>query len=155
VKYSVDTSSLISGFRDRFPYEIVPSFWTRDVPGLVGSGDLRATEEVREELRVQDDELLAFVADLEGFFVAIDEPIQVAVLEVLERFPRLLHAGRSGADPFVIALAMVNDRCSVVCEETRTGPESTVPRIPNVCDELGLRCMRLLELVREEGWTYT
>lgn len=152
--YSVDTSSLIAGFRDRFPYEIVPSFWSRDLPSLVESGELRATEEVREELRVQDDELLAFVADFEGFFVAVDEQIQVAAREILARYPRLLHAGRSGADPFVIALAMLNDDCTVVCEETRTGREG-VPRIPNVCDELGLRCIRLLELVREQGWTYT
>ena len=44
MKYSIDTSSLIKGFRELLPYEIVPVLWDRDIPRLVASGELRATE---------------------------------------------------------------------------------------------------------------
>jgi hypothetical protein len=58
VRYSIDTSSLINGFRIHYPYENFPRLWNRDLPALVAAGDLRATEEVRVELDRQDDELV-------------------------------------------------------------------------------------------------
>jgi hypothetical protein len=104
------------------------------------------------ELRVQDDEVLAWVEELDDLFVAVDMPIQEKVREILRDHPRLIHAGRSGADPFVIALASLND-CTVVCEEGRG--KLTTPKIPDVCDALGIRCIRLFQVVMEQGWTYT
>jgi Domain of unknown function (DUF4411) len=151
VRYSIDTSSLISGFRDRFPYEVIPAFWNRDLPNLVELGDLRATEEVKEELRVQDDELLQWTKELDDLFVEVDADIQREVRAILRTHGRLIHAGRSGADPFVIALARIND-CTVVCEEG-SGSERN-PKIPDVCSALGLRCIRLIDLVLEQGWMY-
>ncbi len=151
MRYGIDTSSLVEGFRDRFPYEIIPTFWNRDLPNLVASGDLRATEEVLVEVRAQDDELLAFLEDLDDLFVEVDGRIQHEVRAILHDHPRLIHAGRSGADPFVTALAKMNS-CTVVCEEGRG--KKSIPRIPDVCEALGIRCIRLVELVREQGWTY-
>jgi hypothetical protein len=97
MRYSVDTSSIVKGFRELFAYEIHPTFWNRDLPALVASGDLRATEEVLIELRVQDDEILAWTDDLPDLFVEVDVPIQHKVREILRDHPRLIHAGRSGA----------------------------------------------------------
>jgi Domain of unknown function (DUF4411) len=151
VRYSIDTSSLISGFRDRFPYEIIPAFWNRDLPSLVESGDLRATEEVKHELEAQDDELLAWTKEIDDLFVEVDIDIQHEVRGILRDHGRLIHSGRSGADPFVIALARLNE-CAVVCEEG-SGSERN-PKIPDVCANVGLQCIRLLDLVREQGWTY-
>jgi hypothetical protein len=152
MRYSIDTSSIIKGFRELFAYDVHPTFWNRDLPSLVESGDLRATEEVLFELRVHDDEVLAWTDDLTDLFVEVDEAIQHRVREILRDYPRLVHAGRSGADPFVIALASINN-CTVVCEEGK-GKAST-PKIPDVCEALGVPCIRLLNLVREQGWTYT
>jgi hypothetical protein len=150
MRYSVDTSSLIEGFRRIFPYDVIPTFWKRDLPALIESGDLRATEVVKWELEAEDDEVLSFVEDNEGLFVQIDEPIQHEVRAILRHHGTMLRAGRSGADPFVIALARLNT-CTVVCEERR---KPSAPRIPDVCDALGVRCVPLLELVRERGLNY-
>ena len=126
--------------------------WDRDIPRLVASGELRATEEVLVELKLQDDQLLAFIADYaDDLFVELDEPIQYEVRAILRDHPRLIHAGRSGADPFVIALAKINN-CTVVCEEGRG--KKNAPRIPDVCDALGVRCAKFNNLVFEQGWTY-
>jgi hypothetical protein len=153
MKYSIDTSSLIEGFRERLAYAIVPQFWNRDLPNLVASGDLRATEEVRFELEGSrgDDEVLTFVEELEDLFVEVDDAIQHEVRSILSEFPRLIHRGRSSADPFVIALAKVNV-ATVICEEGRG--KKTKPSIPDVCESLGVRCIKLYQLVIEQGWEY-
>lgn len=151
MRYSVDSSSLIEGFREILPYAILPAFWNRDLPALVAEGELRATEYVLWELEKQDDELLTWVRDLDDLFVPMDEEIQLDVRAVLKDQPRLLRAGRSGADPFVISLARTNG-ATVVCEERR---KPTAPRMPDVCDALGIPCIRLIELVHEQGWSYS
>jgi len=151
LKYSIDTSSLIQGFRKIFPYEIVPTFWNKHLPSLIDSGELRATEVVRWELEEQDDELLNWVAGFGDLFIDLDEAVQKRVKEILRDHPRLVHRGRSTADPFVIALAETTDGCAVVCEENR---KPTAPKMPDVCDARGVRCIRLLDLVRDKGFTY-
>jgi hypothetical protein len=154
VRYSIDTSSLIEGFRDLYPYENFPTLWNRHLPSLVRSGDLRATDEVRVELERQDDELLQWIADYaDDFFVEIDEAIQHEVRAILNDHRQLVHVGRnrSGADPFVIALARVNN-CAVVTEE---GSRSlTKPKIPDICNVLGIRCIKLIELIRDQHWMF-
>jgi hypothetical protein len=150
MRYSVDSSSLIEGFRRIFPYDVVPTFWNVHLPELIASGVVRATEIVRWELEVEDDEVFTFVRNMRDLFVPIDEPTQRMVREILRDHPKLIRAGRSGADPFVIALADVNT-CAVVCEEHR---KPSAPKIPDVCDHRHIPCVPLLELVRSEGLNY-
>jgi len=56
---------------------------------------------------------------------------------------------RGHADPFVVALATERD-LTVLCAE-RSKPSK--PRIPDVCRELGIDCIGLVELFRREGWS--
>ena len=154
MRYSIDTSSLIEGFRNLYPYEVFPTLWNEHLPGLVESGDLRATDEVRIELKRRDDELLQWVADYaDDFFVEIDETVQNEVISILSDHRELVHVGRgrSGADPFVIALARVKG-ATVVTEEGSGSLNK--PRIPDVCGALGIRCMKLIHLIQEQGWTF-
>lgn len=59
---------------------------------------------------------------------------------------------RSAADPFVIALAMVNNG-TVVTQETATG-HIEKPRIPDVCDALGVPWLTLMGFIEAQGWTF-
>jgi len=154
VRYSIDTSSLINGFRLHYPYETFPRLWNNDLPSLVASGELRASEEVRVELDRQDDELVQWIDDYsDELFVEVDEEIQHEVRDILRSHTALIHAGRgrSGADRFVIALAKIND-CTVVTEDGSGSAKN--PKIPDVCDALGRRCIGLMEVIRENGWVY-
>jgi Domain of unknown function (DUF4411) len=155
VRYSLDTSSLINGFRLNYPYLNFPRLWNEHVPSLVASGDLRATEEVLIELQRQDDELVQWLVDYrDDLFIEVDEPIQHEVKEILRTHTALIHArgrGHSGADPFVIALAKIN-KCTVVTEEGRGSAKH--PKIPDVCKDLGVPCIRLADLITEEGWVF-
>ena len=56
---------------------------------------------------------------------------------------------RSGGDPFVIALAMVKSG-TVVTEEKPAG-NIAKPRIPDVCDALGVHCLTPKEYIEAQG----
>ena len=62
--------------------------------------------------------------------------------------PGLAADKRSGVDPFVIALAMVNQG-TVVTEENATG-NIAKPRIPDVCDALGVPCLTLIGYIEAQ-----
>ena len=54
------------------------------------------------------------------------------------------------ADPFVIALAKVNDGCVVTQEKV----VANAARIPNVCEHFGIACMNLAEFMAFEKWKF-
>jgi len=136
VDYSIDTSALLDGWLRYYPPDTFGSLWDR-LDELIASGSLRATEEVRFELEKKDDDVLAWASEREDLFVELDEQIQWVVSGLLDEFPKLLdtRANRSAADPFVIALATLNE-CAVV-----TGEHAT-------------ECINLLTLFRREGWRF-
>ncbi|MGD0165891.1 MAG: DUF4411 family protein [Gaiellaceae bacterium] len=153
MRYSIDSSSLIRGWREVYPFEHFSSLWTRDLPGLIEKGVLRASEEIRIELSRQDDELLAWAEEYPDLFVPIDEATQFEVKDILAAHSSLVEragARRSGGDAFVIALARLNG-CAVVTEEAS---KPTQPRIPDVCEALGVPCVRFVTLIREENFQY-
>ncbi len=87
-------------------------------------------------------------------FVEIDN-YQDELAGIMVDFPRLVDTkkGKSGADPMVIALAMSrNPRLTVVTEEGFGSAMS--PKIPFVCSERDLRCINVLQLLRDQRWKF-
>lgn len=154
MKYSIDTSSILEGWRRHYPPDVFPGLWDQ-LDALIADGHLRSTEEVLHELERKDDELFEWAKARPAFFVDIDDVIQRSVQKLLAKYKKLLDTrkNRSGADPFVIALAGVNS-CSVVSNELRTGSLNR-PNIPDVCADMGIRCITLLELIREQEWQFS
>lgn len=153
MEYSIDTSALLDGWLRYYPPDTFDSLWQR-LGELIASGSLRATEEVRFELEKKDDDFLAWTLERPELFVELDEGIQLKVSSLLDKFPKLLdtRANRSAADPFVIALAALNN-CPVVTGEQATGNLNR-PNIPDVCQESDIECINLITLIRREGWRF-
>lgn len=151
--FSFDTSAFLNGRRDLVPPEIFPTLWN-NLEMLIGSGDIRAIDVVKDELTKRDDEVGAWTKAQGDLFVPLSLEIQQAVTTVLEDHPKLMGAGggRNAADPFVIALAIAYDGI-VVTEETSSG-RITKPRIPDVCHAMSVPCVNLIGFVRTQGWTY-
>ncbi len=151
--YSVDTSALIEGWVRAYPIEVFPKLWS-GVEQLISTGRLIASAQVRQELERREDELLAWARQQEGLFQPLDEEVQLAVQEVMGQFPGLvdIQRQRSTADPFVIALAKV--RQATVLTQEGYSNRLDKPKIPDVCDALGVPHMKLLELIRTEGWRF-
>ena len=151
MRYSFDTSAFLNSWRVSYPPDLFPSFWDK-IEGLIGEQRIMASEEVLVELERKDDEVYAWARDHESIFLAIDETIQLIVRNILRDHPRILDTrkNRSGADPFVIALAQMEE-CTVVTSEAATNSPSR-PHIPDVCAALGIRSINVVQLIRDEGW---
>lgn len=151
--YSFDTSALMDGWVRNYPPDVWPSLWVR-MDGLVSAGLAFTSDEVFRELDRKTDDLHAWVKERPGMVVAVDPDHIVRTKGYLARWPRLVDSkkGRSGADPFVIALAEQRGLV-VVTGETASGSLDK-PRIPDICDYLGIRRTNFLGMVREQGWRF-
>lgn len=150
--YSFDTSSILNGRRDLFPPKTFVSVWAC-IEDLILSGSIRSVDEVKRELDRKSDDASKWAATQTNLFVPLDLPIQRAAKEILKVHPRMTGVGgkRNGADPFVIALAQIATG-TVVTEET---PKNlTSPHIPDVCEAIGVRCIRLTTFLEEQGRTF-
>jgi hypothetical protein len=150
--YSIDSSALIHGWRRIYRPKNFGLVWDHfDV--LIDQGRLRASVEVYNELEKKDDELFNWCKDRkEKMFVELDATIQGHVTNIMTKYPRLVDTvrGRSGADPFVIALAATTNPCMVVVTEETPGKT----RIPDVCQGENIQCCGLADMIEREEWTF-
>jgi Domain of unknown function (DUF4411) len=153
VGYVFDTSSLIGAWVRTYPPDSFPVVWDR-MDGLAISGNLLVPEEVYEELKAQDDDLLAWVKQRsDAIVVPTSRAVMLEARAILADHEGLTKSGtgRGKADPFVIALARLKSRPVVTQEQ---GGSATKPRIPFVCRTRGIACMSMLEVIRAEGWRF-
>ncbi len=156
VIYSLDTSALIAAFHERYPIENFDSLWHR-IEELIRNGRLKMSQIVFEEA-MRDTEIKQWCDQnqlKQDFQVTIDEAVQEHVNEVLSQFPRLVdnRTGKSGADPWVIALALTFENCVVVTEENPTHSQNR-PKIPDVCAYFNLQCIKIVDLIKKENWIF-
>lgn len=151
--YCVDTSGWLDGWQRHYPPDVFPTLWTK-IDALVQSGEIIASEEVYVELERKSDELHKWIQARKQMLVPLEEQIQVRAAMLLGEYPRLVDTlrGRSKADPFVIATA-IERKAVVVTGEILTG-NLEKPRIPDVCQVKGIRCINFLQMIRELKLTF-
>jgi len=149
-RYVIDTCSLVE-LRRRYPRDVFPGVWAK-LGGLVEAGIVASVDEVFLELTRQDDEVSAWAQAHAYAFIPLDGAIQPIAIGIIHEYgERLLDVKRdkSGADPFVIAAAIAAGCCVVTEELASTAPNKV--KIPNVCNDKGISCIPLLEMLRREG----
>ncbi|HUV69816.1 MAG TPA: DUF4411 family protein [Terracidiphilus sp.] len=150
--YCVDTSSLIAAWQERYPIENFPKFWDR-IDGLVKDGRMISPIEVFNEIKKRSDDLHSWLRSRkDGMFRELDDDVQIEVANVLQQFPRLVGDKklRTSADPFVIALVRTAGY-QLVTEEKPTGNPNR-PNIPDVCAQLSLSTIGILQVIQREKW---
>lgn len=152
--FSLDTSCLIHAWRRAYPLRNFPPFWDR-LDELIEAGRLFSSAEVLKEIKRKDDELFEWCQQRSHVFLPIDDDVQDHVIDIMGTYPKLVDTtkGRSGADPFVIGLARMKGAGWAVLSEESPG-KLTSPKIPDVCNAEGIRCVRLVELIQEEDWIF-
>jgi hypothetical protein len=149
--YSVDSSALIHAYRRIYRPKNFGFVWD-GFDKLISEGRFKSSIEVYNELQKKDDELFAWCKERkEKMFVEIDDRTQKEVAKIMAAHPKLVDTtkGRSGADPFVMALAKsVTPQMCVVTEEY-PGKE----RIPDVCDAQNIAHCGVADLIEKEDWT--
>lgn len=152
--HCVDTCSFIA--MKHYPRDLFDPLWAF-IEELIGKGLLVAPNEVLRELSKRDDDILKWAKTQKGAFIDLDGEQGKVLNEVLARFPALAEAMKISphADPIVVSLALVITRkqpkepCIVVTEERLGGAASH--KVPNVCQQFGLKTMTLLDVFRAEG----
>ncbi len=148
--YSIDSSSLIHAWNRAYRPKNFPTFWAH-LEDLIEEGRLKASIEVLEELKKKDDDVYAWAKERKDLlFVEIKETVQDAVVYLMATHEKLVDTakGKSGGDPFVIALALANDPQMIVVTEEDAGKV----RIPDVCRAEGVDCVRLADFIEREDW---
>jgi hypothetical protein len=150
--YSIDTSAILDSWVRWHPPDSFPSLWI-NIEKMINDGTLKATEEVREELSKQEDNVYKWAKDKDALFVSLTTDIQYEASNILTRFPKLVGAmsDRSRADVFVIALAII-ENCTVITGE-QYGNENR-PKIPFVCNYYKIPCINMVGLIREQNWRF-
>ena len=155
--YLPDTSALIAAWSERYPKDLFPAVW-QFMDAL--NGRLRVCEYVRDEVERHAEDLLVWLdaaivdsrLSLSLLSVNGAESVQGHFQRIARRWPnwRAVRAGGRTvpADPWVIAYAQALG--GIVVSEEQSGGNDV--RIPDVCRELGVAHMNLLDLFRVEGF---
>lgn len=154
--YLLDANVLIDANRDYYPIARVPEFWEwlehNGVEDLV-----KIPVEIYEEINTGSDDLGKWAKqDKVREALLLDEEADVLLVS------RVIDQGyasdltdedveKIGRDPFLIAyaLTMPSDRCVVTTERSKPRRKRANRHIPNVCADLGLRCLDTFGFVRE------
>lgn len=154
-RYSIDTSSLIHGWREAYFPENFGGFWDK-LGVLADDGSLVAPKDVLLEIKRKDEDLYQWCLKHAQMFLEIDEPQQTSLSIVMTKYPRFVdtRSGRNGADPLVIALAMSRTPRLTVITQEGLGGSAEKPKIPLVCLHEGVPHANLAELARRERWKF-
>jgi hypothetical protein len=150
--YVFDTSSFIRAWHEAYPIDVMQTFWIRLHDAIIG-GLVVAPDEVLRETSKRSDELHKWLKEREEHcIVSIDDDLEEAVVELLEKNPRMAmnRKGASAADAWVVALAKIR-RGTVISEETMTDSQKR-PKIPGVCKDNNVNCENLLAFMRALKW---
>jgi hypothetical protein len=145
LKYVIDTGSFIA-LKYVYPLDVFPGVWDL-MSRLAQDGVIGSVDEVMEELKSQEDDLLKWAKKYKSIFLPLDEQIQKHASAILAAHENLLDLKKrkSGADPFVIAAAVVNSSIVVTEEKPSGGPQKA--KIPDVCKAHGITCITVLKLL--------
>lgn len=154
--YCFDAASIIHAWVRVYPPDVAPGFWEQ-FNSKIDEGLIIAPEEVRVEELLAPDDLREWARQRDKMFRDLDEPFQVAVRKVVtdiqadtRRKGLMLRDRDFKGDPFVVALASITGR-AVVTQETRNrSPGQGHPKIPNICEWYGVKCIDILTFMREQ-----
>lgn len=151
--YSADTSALIDWLERYYPPESFPAIVGK-IDELIEAGRLFISEEVWEEVQAKDEAAKLWCEPRKDrLVVPTDSAVAIEVRSILLTHKRLVMGlkGRNRADPFVIAVA--KQRNAIVLTGEQGGTDNR-PKIPYVCEQMGIECVGFLELIRREGWRF-
>ena len=130
-----------------------PSLWTKIEAG-VSAGTIFTLDMVYDELQAtgkKDDRLAKWIKDARAanpkFVLDSTADIQTVAQGLINKYKL-----KSNADPFLIAAAQKH-KLTVVCHE-KLMKQNEKPRVPNLCQELGVPCITLLEMIQQNNWVF-
>lgn len=150
--YCIDTSALMD-LMERYPRNVFQTLW-KNIEVLVSQKRLIAPREVLREI-IWNTQLLDWAKNHKKMFRDLDTEQLQYVKEIEATHPRLVDPTKTtpDADPFLIALAKV-ENATVVTSEKHASPTSSRVKIPDVCQVCSIKCINLTEWFNEQKWKF-
>ncbi len=158
-KYCLDTNVLIQAWQKYYSPDYCPEYWmVLNQLGLLGR--IFIPKNVYDEIIHTDDELSGWLKASQIPVSKITESVIDHLKCIYETNPdhaRLVDSTRerSLADPWVIAHA-IDEAATVVTKESKvTAISSKKIKIPNVCENMGIKCIDDFQFIRETGIVFS
>lgn len=149
-KYCLDANVLIQAWQKYYNPKFCPDYW-KVLIELGKNGKIFIPELVYEEIVRTEDDLSKWLKTNKIPIAKISEPITKHIRKILKDYPLLVDntKSRSLADPWVIAHALSENATDVTKEEKVTALNSKKIKIPNVCDNIGIRWINDFQFIEE------
>ncbi len=157
--YCLDANVLIQAWQKYYAPRFCPTYW--EVLNTLGKrGVIFLPELVYEEIVRTEDDLSKWVKSSDIEIRKMDESVTFCLKHIFDANPIHKHLvdnirGRSQADPWVIAHAIKENAIVVTKEKKITAASSKRIRIPNVCDNMGIKCIDDFQMITELGLTFS
>ena len=158
-KYCLDANVLIQAWQKYYSPKICPNYW--DILNHLGQNNkIFLPQMVYEEITRTDDDLAKWLKSSSIPQIKIDEQVANCLKSIYAANPSHIQLvdntkQRSLADPWVIAHAMNEGAVIVTKEEKVTALNSIKVKIPNVCENMGIRYINDFEFIEEIGLRFT
>jgi len=158
IRYCLDANVLIQAWQKYYSPKLCPSYW--DNLNLLGQMNMIFIPKVvYEEIVKTEDDLSKWLSTSDIPIIDIDGEVTRCLSTIytaneLHKFLVDNRKNRSLADPWVIAHAMNEQAVVVTKEERLIAPSVKTIRIPNVCDNMGIRCINDFQFIEEIGMTF-
>lgn len=156
--YCLDANVLIQAWQKYYSPVLCPDYW-KILDELGSEGRIFICQEVYDEIVKTEDDLSLW---LKGRNIPVRKANESVIGSLKEIYKTPAHLklvdntkNRSMADPWVIAHAMENNSVVVTKEEKVTQANSTKVKIPNVCDNVGVRWINDFEFVQELNFRFS
>lgn len=149
-KYCLDANVLIQAWQKYYNPKFCPDYW-KILTQLGKSGKIFIPELVYEEIARTEDDLSDWLKGSQIPVLNISESVTLHLRNILKEYPLLVDntKARSLADPWVIAHALYENATIVTKEEKVTALNSNKIKIPNVCDNMGMRWINDFQFIAE------
>lgn len=147
--YSLGSDAIINAWRD-YPIKHLPKVWEWiELMGRTGKAGM--SEVVFKELQRGGDECFEwFKSRKERFIYPNDQTIQTELTRLVNTYNNFgIITGKNEGDPYVVALAIVQN-CVVVTNESMSN-NMNGPKVPDVCREEEIRCIKFVDVIRNEN----
>jgi rRNA-processing protein FCF1 len=158
-QYCLDANVLIQAWQKYYNPKFCPDYW-KVLIELGKQNRIFIPELVYEEITRTDDDLSKWLKSSKIPVEKISEPVTICLQNIYKANPAHKNLvdntkARSLADPWVIAHAMHTQAIVVTKEEKVTASSSTKIKIPNVCDNLGVRWINDFQFIDELDIAFT
>jgi hypothetical protein len=151
--YCLDANVLIQAWQKYYSPKFFPDYW-KMLNHFGSIGRVFISEMVYDEIVRTEDDLAEWLKNSKIKVLKIDEPVTKCLQAIYAKNPLHINLvdntkARSLADPWVIAHAM-NEKATIVTKEEKvTALNSTKVKIPNVCENMSIRCINDFQFIEE------